>query len=198
MLRAAVVAAALLAPSVAVAEPPGMTPAGTPGPPGMTPETVPAQPVDQGTPSYRGWTLGADAVAVGLMVVAVDHEDEGLAMLSLVTYAFGAPLVHLAKKRPERALASVGLRVGLPILGAMIGEGMHKDSYCNNYDYYETCDEEGPSEEAALGVVVGIVAASAIDSIYLARGERPKPQPQWSPTVRSTSGGFALGVAGRF
>lgn len=189
MHRAAAVTV-LLATSLAYADPPGMTPEVAPAP-------QPAQPGDRGVPGYRGWTLGADAAAVGLLLVAADREDEGLAKLSLATYLLGAPLVHVMKDRPTRGLTSLGLRVGLPIVGAMLGEALHSEPQCESgYDYVDCSD--GPSDEAVLGVVVGIIAASAIDSVYLAKGEAPKPQPQWSPSVRGTQGGFALGVNGRF
>ncbi len=168
-----------------------------PAPPmGPVYEQPPARP---GTPSYRALTLGADFAAIGLFFLAVDHESEDLLALSVGTYALGAPLAHVMKGRNGHALASVGMRLGFPLLGALIGDGLHTEPKCTGY--YDDCYyDDGPSEEAAFGVVLGVGAAMVIDSVFLAAGDKPRPapQPQWGPTVRASQNGFALGAAGTF
>ena len=195
-MRAAVVLVIALT-SAAHANPPGLTPPGLEEPP-PPPNAQPPAPSNQPAQSYRTMTFAADAAAVGMLFLAIDNENEDLAKLSLGTYLFGAPLVHVVKNRPSRALASLGLRVGLPILGGMLGEAMHEEPECYEYDY---CGDyyEGPSDEAVLGIVGGALAAMVIDTAYLAKVDPPKrEQPSWTPTARATKGGFALGVNGRF
>jgi hypothetical protein len=198
-MRAAAAAVIVLTSQLAHATPPGLTPT---TPPGLTPEQAPAPaptPAEPGLESYRGQVLAADGIAVGLMLVAIDKESDGndgeaFAKLSLGTYLFGAPLVHLTKNRAGRALASAAMRIGFPILGGMLGDSMKPKQVC--YDY---CNE-GPSDELVLGVLAGVVAASAVDAIYLAKGDPPKPaaQPAWTPDARPTQGGFLLGVRAPF
>lgn len=179
-----------------------------PAPSAYTPSPYPAppagavaeQPASSGTPSYRALTIGADFLAVGMFAYAVDDNDDDLLTLSLGTYALGAPLVHLIKGRTGTALASVGMRLGFPLVGAMLGEALHTEPKCQ-VGYVEDCGfEQSPSDEAVLGLLVGIGTAMVVDSAYLARGDKPKapPRPQWSPTLRASQGGFALGAAGTF
>ncbi|HEY5946129.1 MAG TPA: hypothetical protein VIV40_11590 [Kofleriaceae bacterium] len=198
-MRVFVTAVLALTCQLAYAEAPGETPEVTP--PGLAPTVAPT-PAKPALKSYRAQTLLADGIAVGLMVVAFDTDNsdtaEALAKLSIGTYAFGAPLVHLTKERSGRALASLTMRIGFPIIGGFLGDSLRAKSNCD--PYYDYCgDDEGPSGELVLGVLAGIVAASAVDAAYLARGETPKPaEPSWTPTARATQNGFALGVSGSF
>jgi hypothetical protein len=157
-----------------------------PSPPAGAVAEQPVPPT--GTPSYRGWTIGADVTAVTLFALAVDKEDYDLLTLSVGTYALGAPLVHAVHGRTGHAFASLGMRLGFPLLGAMLGEGLHTEPKCGGY--YDDCYDEGPSDEAVIGALLGIGAAMIVDSAYLARGDQPRAQPQWSPTLRASQGGF--------
>jgi hypothetical protein len=163
-------------------------------PPGLTPVAAPVAPAP-GVASYRGQTLLADGIAAGLLIAALSSDDyeqgESLAKLSLGTYALGAPIIHLTKGRSGHALGSVAMRIGFPILGGLLGDSMSKDCY----DYY--CGSN--DDEIVLGIFAGAITASALDAIYLAKGDAPKqPEPAWTPTARATQGGFALGASGRF
>ena len=109
-------------------------------------------------------------------------------------YVIGPPLMHVSNGRPRRALASVGMRVGLPLIGLAIGDSIPRD-----------CGDTGdcmsaPSTGLLIGLGAGIVVASAVDAIFLADGDAPatKPKTSWRPVAHSTRGGFALGIAGRF
>ena len=173
-------------------------------PPGLTPEVAPApQAPPPGVKSYRAQTLLADGIAAGLLVVAINENDESseaLAKLSLGTYMFGAPIVHLTKNRGSRALASMAMRIGFPIVGGFLGHSMRPKTTCDTY-YDDYCEDDMPSDELVLGVIVGVIAASAVDAIYLAKGDEPKqqpPEPGWTPTARATQGGLALGVRATF
>jgi hypothetical protein len=183
-------AALALTSQIAHAAPPGMTP--------LVSEEQPPAPPPQGVQSYRGQTLLADGIAAGLVLVLVTKQDkssEAFGKLGLATYALGAPIIHLTKSRTGHALVSVTMRIGLPIAGALLGNAMDDGFEC----HIDVCDDNSPSDEMVLGVVAGFVAASALDAIYLAKGDAPKqPEPSWSPTARATPGGFALGVRGSF
>jgi hypothetical protein len=182
--------------SLTYAAPSSFAPSLTPLAPGAE---QPLPPAEEGTASYRHLTLGLDVATVGLFALGVKQEDGGLIELSLATYVLGAPIVHLAKGRSGRALASVGMRLALPIVGGFLGQALR--TTCVSSDpYYDECDEEGPSGEAAIGALVGIATAMIVDSAYLAGGDppTPKPQPTWSPTIGASQGGFSLGAAGSF
>jgi len=197
-MRVAVVVLAVIS-RVASASPPGLTEVTPPGltPPGgeLTPPPVPPR-----VESYRAQTLVADGIAAGLMITAFDVDNDSsaaLAKLSIITYVFGAPLVHLTKDRGRRALGSITMRIGLPIVGGMLGHAMAAKPTCEAY--YDSCETELYTEELAYGVLAGVIAASALDAIYLAKGDPPaKPQAAWTPVARATQNGFALGVSGTF
>ena len=50
-----------------------------------------------------------------------------------------------------------------------------------------------------LGALVGALAASAVDSLYLAKGDpAPPAHTAWTPTARISQTGVALGIRGSF
>ncbi|HEY5926891.1 MAG TPA: hypothetical protein VIV11_34630 [Kofleriaceae bacterium] len=154
----------------------------------------PLEPPDQPVvASYRGATLAADGVAVGLVAVGIATETNILVLLGVSTYLVVPPLKHVTNERNARAAASVAMRVGLPLLGVLIGDSLPRD--CG-----PTGDCAGPPLAIYLGLGAGVVAAAALDGIFLAKGDSPPSQPRaaWTPVARPTHGGFALGVAGQF
>ena len=160
-------------------------------PPGISEEEPPVA-------SYRAQTVLADALAGAVMFAAYNSHDDAraqaLAKLGISAYVLGGPIVHLSKNRGKRALASIAMRIGLPILGGILGDGMTAD----NCEYY-SCGNDAPSDEQMFGVLVGAVAASTIDALYLAKGDPPAPaHAALAPTARLTQGGVALGVRGSF
>jgi hypothetical protein len=203
-MRAAAAVVVALSCQLAHANPPGMTES---GPPGMTPVTPPvtttgpAAATAKPLRSYRGQLLASDAIAVGLLLVAANTDDndrgEGFAKLSVATYALGAPVIHLTKNRGGRAFASLTMRIAFPIIGGMLFDSLRPSPQCD--DYYDYCDS-GPSDEMVLGVIGGVLAASIVDAAYLGRGDAPKVEqaPGWAPTARATQGGFAVGVGAAF
>ncbi len=159
-------------------------------PPVLTPpsETPPAVKVPTATEWY-GWQIAAaDAAAFG-MAAATEHGEIALAWIGT-----GAA-VHAAHHNYGRSFLSVGMRVGLPILGASLGEASAKG--CQG----ELCDL-GPM---LLGGLVGMGAAELIDlaiakdeheivPVHVSRG--------WTPvaSVRHTdaTSSATLGIAARF
>lgn len=207
MIRAAVIAILAL-PALAHADPPGMTPPVVPSPSTYVPSgyspypAPPSGPVTEQPPglrSYRGLTIGADFAAVGMFFYGISEDNEAVLKASIGTYVLASPIIHVAKGRVGSGLASLGMRLGFPLLGIYIGDALHTTPKCAN-DYYDDCYDEDINGEAVLGAILGIGTAMVVDSVYLARGDKPKaaPQPQWSPTLRASQGGFALGAAGTF
>jgi hypothetical protein len=192
-MRVAVAAAIALTCQLAHANPPGAEPTVTP--PGLTPAAPLPEP---GLKSYRGQTLAADGVALGLLVVALSSDDyeraDSFGKLSIGTFVLGAPLVHLTKQRTGRALGSLTMRVGFPIIGGMLASGLVAGTQCDG----DVCYDEDRGE-VALGILLGAIVASGVDMMYLAKGDAPKrPEPAWTPTARASQGGFSLGVLGQF
>ncbi|MDB4933743.1 MAG: uncharacterized protein JWP87_715 [Labilithrix sp.] len=119
------------------------------------------------TRRWYGWeTLMADGIslvvvpAVAIAVVPSRNGDNGGTAVGLAaaSYALAPPIVHLAHGRPGIAAASLGLRLGVPVGGAMLGAAVAGDcggSFCRL----------GP---AAAGFVVGMVVATTIDAAVFA------------------------------
>jgi hypothetical protein len=159
---------------VAAAEPPAVA---TP-----TPPDPPA-----GEPSYRFQTATVDAIAIGLTTLAFSAKSDGSGYLGIGTYLLGAPIVHIVHDHPGRAAGSFGLRVLLPFIGGVIGD---KQGGCHG----DACD----SGNAGLGLFSGMVAATVLDTLWLAEGDEAPPRASWSPTVSAGHAGVSLGVTGSF
>jgi hypothetical protein len=181
------VAVTMLATASAHADPPGMTPALEP---------TAATPAGDAT-SYRLQTAAADLSAIAVGMVASKSEDHGgqVGAVAVLTYGFGAPLVHLYHHHLDRAGESLALRIGLPLLGGLLGNALGKRQ-CG-----PGCDNDSDIAGTAFGVVIGAVAASAIDIGYLSRGEEVTraPTPSVGPTASvGAAGSVQLGVGGSF
>jgi hypothetical protein len=79
------------------------------------------------------------------------------------------------------------MRVGLPLAGVMIGDMLPRD--CG-----PTGDCNRPPAAIYVGLGAGLVAATAVDAIFLAKGE----DASWTPVATPTRDGLAFGVAGQF
>ena len=143
-------------------------------PPGLTPVEPAAPATDSG--SYRLQTAAFDVgtVLLGIASERASGGAGGLAIDAAIgTYVAGPALVHLYHHHPGRALASVALRVGLPLIGGYLGASSVNTSSPD-------CDECGIGA-AILGGLVGMIAASAFDIGYLSRGETAAVQPSTPP-----------------
>jgi hypothetical protein len=161
-------------------------------PPGLTPVVeLPAGPPLE--PSYRRQTVIADGIAMGLLVIGIRTNNEAVGYMSLGTYAGAAPLVHLAHHRPGHAAASLGLRVGLPILGGILGDKLGRGSRCSG----DVCVDES-DEFMAFGVLGGIAAAMVLDTSLLAKEDEAPAPAGWSPAIAARRDGITLGFSGSF
>lgn len=144
-------------------------------------------------PSYRGHLILADLGAVAFLpLAATTHEH--LAIGWVAGYVLGAPIVHLAHGNGGRAAASLGLRVGVPALGALIGFAIAEsdsDSECGNLG----CVLNGVAMGAG-GAVVGMAAAVLIDWVVL--GGEEEIDPSDNASYGFTLEPWSLGVSGRW
>jgi hypothetical protein len=160
--------------------------------------------------SYRLQIVAADGLAAGLFILgATQHGDSGqpIALLGTAGFAFGGPIVHLYHHRSKRAAQSLGLRLGLPVFGGLVGWYVGPRQQCYYADAGGApplfppgggCGDSGSIAGAVLGVLAGAVTASIVDTAVLAKPDEVAPAQSWSPTVTAAPGAWSLGVRGAF
>lgn len=197
-MRIAVIALLLAMTSMAAAQAPGQTLA-------WDPELPPAR-VEPVTVSYRGQIITADVVSLGLMVLGPlsDEHDMSLSGLGFTGWFLAAPLVHAAHGRGGAAAKSLGLRIGLPILGGIAGYRLGPDDtscvYTPAVDGHASeggCGDHGSIIGGLLGVAAGAGAAMYIDAKYLARYQTERVV-AWSAGIAPMRGGASLSFGGSF
>jgi hypothetical protein len=181
-----------------------------------TPRPVPvavAVPIQVETRSHwYGWqTLSADGATLGFLTLGGALVDNGnsesgravigsFVVLGAGAYVFGGPIVHAAHQNWGAATASLGLRVGLPLMGILIGSAVDSCGANNDSDL---CGAVGPG----FGVLLGIGAAIAIDAAALGYEQVPAtnaattPRPLaaiTTPLVIADAHHAVLGVMGTF
>jgi hypothetical protein len=137
--------------------------------------------------------LSMAAVVAGL-VVAVSQidsssdEDETFPIVLVLGgcagYVLGGPLVHHYKHNDRSAWISLGLRLGLPTLGSVIGASATRN------------DPDGSGAGGSLASL-GLVSAMVIDWVVLAKHQVADVavMPYVSP---NPGGGMSAGLGGRF
>jgi len=101
-----------------------------------------------------------------------DGLASGLALAGLGGYLAGGPIVHFSERRIGIGFASLGLRVGAPLVGAGVGffAGAVAWSGCNEgNDEGDMCVLEGAIIGVLLGFVGGFLVATVVDNAALAR-----------------------------
>jgi len=162
---------------------------------------------------WYGWqTLLVDGVTstTGLLLIGSGNyelQDAGLGIL-VGGYALGGPVVHWANGQVGKGFASLGLRVGAPLVaglsGALVGAAFSGDS-CGG----RVCNDTGVAVGAVLGTVGGVIAALVIDTAVLARktvkvepevARARAPKLTWTPTAGFDSKRQAanIGISGTF
>jgi hypothetical protein len=176
------------------AESPHASPSPAPAPPATTPlawqqrpaslaaapvpapaplDFTPPPPVkSEWTSTYSGHIVLADMAWVSTAFAGVKVESGQLLVLGGLGYFVVAPAVHLALHRPKTALASVILRVGLPVVAAFLGAGiataLAPPDRCD--PLRGPCSEYGPEVGGfIIGGLTGFVAAPILDASVLAR-----------------------------
>ncbi len=152
--------------------------------------------------SWYGWqTLIADGTSLLVLpIVAGVTQSPTLGAVAVGGYFLAPPFIHGAHGRWGIFAASLGLRVGMPVVGGLLGAAAQGD--CRG----DLCIPVG----AAIGVAIGVLGAVALDAALLSyepeehdpryRGQPTKPsQTAWSPTIAPRKeGGFTLGLGATF
>jgi hypothetical protein len=152
-LAAALLAAALLATALLAS------------PPTLASAELDAEPAERRV--WYGWqTLLVDAASfalpLGAAAASVDGGQAGNAFA--LGYMLGGPVVHFAHGNVGRGFGSLGLRVGVPLAGAVAGAAVTSRSGC---DY---CAFGG----AIVGGIAVIGGAIALDASLLAYDREPR------------------------
>jgi hypothetical protein len=170
-------------------------------PPGLTLEAPVIETVDTAVAavpvervSYRWQIALVDLAAFGGAMIgpAFQGRDREVQSAALGTYLLGSPLIHAANGHGLRAIASLGLRLGLPALGAAIGVRIQGESDC-----LDCIDTAAPIEGLVLGIGIGGLTALIVDHAVLAKPRRV-PARGWAPVAAPSRGGATVGVGGWF
>ena len=132
---------------------------------------------------WYGWqTLATDASSLAPLVLMAAMDGGGAEVfvpLALGTYVLGGPIVHAAHGNWGRAVGSLSLRIGAPILCVLPVAGIPVEAF------------------ATAGLLVGAALAVTLDATVLAR-ETVVTKTAWQPAVRVGKDAVWAGVAGRF
>lgn len=145
---------------------------------------------DEEIEDYRWEIVAADAVSLALLLKG----GRDGSTVGALTYVLVPPILHLSEDRAGRAAASLVLRLGLPIAGALTGASLGGRG-CHSED---DCDDEGAFVLAFLGFGAGLLSAMVVDTAFIARPIHKHSSVTWAPHVAVTRQQVRLGVAGRF
>jgi len=130
---------------------------------------------DRGLPPkrYGGQTFLVDILALATAgagflsanVTSGNPSGPGIALLVLgsATYLLGSPIVHGLHRNGGRAAGSLGMRVGFPLLGGLIGATLFRSRSGGDTGAIEGLVAFG------VGGAIGLVPPIAIDALVLAR-----------------------------
>jgi hypothetical protein len=162
------------------------------------------------TPTLKRWygweTLSLDAAALGLGAMSFatyDGQGTAGALLgsgALSTYAFGAPAVHLLRAQSSKAVTSLGLRIGLPVLAVGIASVGRDSSCAQDSASFDAAKCQPQRDRMMLAGVISVVAASLLDGAFVAWEPPPVPRKLSLSPVLAWDGekGGVAGVAGAF
>lgn len=146
---------------------------------------APARAADSGSAevSYAGATVACDLSSLGVGLSSAPLQSAVPSYVGFAGYFLCAPIVHAAHGGGDRAAGSVGLRIGLPAAGALIGAGIFLAAdKCHG----ELCGLGGVVAMIA-GAAVGAIAASIVDAAVLAKepASAAPPAPPVGPTTQT-------------
>ena len=168
------------------------------GPPALSPKpSESAETSGSGEQEYDDYRLTlvlSDATAISLLLgTAAVSENEtistGFVLAGLGTYALGGPIIHFAHDQPARGFTSLGLRVGLPGAGVLVGAGLLMGCPPNDEGWCAV----GAVIFGGVIAVGGALTAMIIDDSMLGRAPKNPPKDQ----VRRTTA-FRAGLAPLF
>ena len=109
--------------------------------------------------------LGATAV----LLASNDHETAGQAAVvpGALVYSIGGPAMHGVYRGSSYSLPSIGLRQGLPLVGALAGYAAAGSCDESDDRAFGDCFLHGV-QEVAIGVAIAIPVAMVLDNALLA------------------------------
>jgi hypothetical protein len=114
---------------------------------------------------------------------------------AVVVYGLGGPVVHLANGHAGKAAGSLGLRLALPVVGALAGLLLARATCQSGGEGDVPCD----AIAGVFGFFGGIAAAVAIDAAVLARGPaEPATRSRLQAAFVPAGGGGTFVLGGRF
>lgn len=170
-------------------------------------DTPPDDRIEDESERWYGWqTLALDGTAAVLWLSAIpatEQAEVNLLATGALTFALGAPIVHVAHSRPWVGAGTFVLRVASPVLGTMVGQMFDESNGCSAVD--SSCDSSAIGTIA--GGFTGAALAAAFDAGFL--GYEPVPKPRrgltraplpnlLAPFVRAEMRGASLGLLGSF
>lgn len=139
---------------------------------------------------WYGWQIIlTDASAVTLTVAGALGEADGLVTLGVLSYLFGPPIVHFAHRNVGRGFGSLGLRLGAPFVGALLGVAVANCSEGSDF-----CG----MPEVAVAMTAATLTAVVVDAAVLAYDVEKKPRRTWTPSLRLGRHGGVLVLDGQF
>jgi hypothetical protein len=159
-----------------------------------------SEPAERPTERWYGWqTLAADGVSNGLLLTGVIANEQGFVTAWMITFPLSGPTLHAFHRRPLATGVSLGLRVGLPVFGALVvGLGENPLNRCFNPQAdmpggpAPSDDSLCPPPDILAGAAVGGILASGFDAGFLAFEE-----PEARPKLGSAKGRETVFVAPR-
>lgn len=153
----------------------------------------PARRSEASSREWYGWQiLTSDATTlVTTTLLLGSMNDESYGQLNFAAgYLVGGPTIHVAHGNYATAFGSLLLRAGLPTAGGLIGCA----AYGHNGEFL------GCLPGAALGLMLGMGGAIALDTCVLAYGdEKPKPKTfEVMPSASLGRTGATFGLQGIF
>jgi hypothetical protein len=180
------------------------------------PATAPTASATAPAMSWYGWEqLAADggSALIALGALGASNSANGdasafLAMASAGGYLAASPIIHGMHGHPAKAVLAVAIRLALPALTGAIGYGIGSaaeqsaDSVPQGSDTVNKGAQYDPALYAIFAAPVGMVIASILDDVFLARDEKaPAPAgaaPTIEPRIGIVAGGATAGVGGTF
>ncbi len=150
--------------------------------------------------TWYGWQiLISDAVSAALVLGSAEAGIQEASDVATVAFVLGGPVIHVLHGKTRTGLYSLGLKIGLPVGGALIGAAVGSARCRREEDAAFLCG----LGDVAVGLLVGYAVAEVIDVFILARKYHTRyPSQDESrvivPVLRAQHGGASLGLAGRF
>jgi hypothetical protein len=151
---------------------------------------------------YGGQTLLSDGIAIGLWLASAGVAGasgsgagaQPVGLLGTLTYILVPPIIHFEHQQIGKGVASLALRLALPIAGILVG-----------YIAFSSCDGDDADVCQAAGLSAGLaifLSPIVIDAALLADAPLPvenaRPSMTWSPTFTLVDGAPRFGLRGEF